>query len=108
MNYPQQVKKKLTYSKIALFKHLCYLIHFFLLFLLTSQVYRHKARKHKLRRCRFKAAISAMFNYSAVFLSSKEKRGKEAGKASFSFMIYNGFSGKTPGTRRHRFDQKRW
>jgi len=38
---------------------------------------RHKARKHKLRRCRFRAVISAMFNYRCC-LSIKQvrKRGK--------------------------------
>jgi hypothetical protein len=41
-------------------------------FRITSQASCHKARKHKLQRCRFRAAISAMFNYRCVCLSNKE------------------------------------
>jgi len=46
-------------------------------FLITTQASRHKARKHKLRRCRFGTVISATYNYRRVCLSSKEERGKK-------------------------------
>ena len=42
----------------------------------TYQASRHKAREHKLRRCRFRTVLSAMLNCRCVSLLSKEERGK--------------------------------
>ena len=58
--------------------HLCCLIQFFYFRLLTSQASRHKSRKHKLRRCRFRAIISAKFNYSCCPPAEQGKIEKNA------------------------------
>ena len=41
---------------------------------MTSQFYRHKTRNHKLRRCRFKAVTSAMFNYRCCLPFEQEEK----------------------------------
>ena len=45
-------------------------------FRITSQAYRHKAEKHKLRYCRFRAAISTIINYRCCRLIEQGKKKK--------------------------------
>jgi hypothetical protein len=44
-------------------------------FRVTSQAYRHKARKHKLRRYRFRVIISTMFNYRCCLPFEQGRKG---------------------------------
>jgi len=42
-------------------------------------------------------------------VKSKKVKGKKGERPEKALsLIIGGFSGKTPGTRRRRFDQKRW
>ncbi len=56
--------------------HFSFLLGVLYGFRTTSQASRYKARKHKLRRCRFRAVISAMFNYRCCFAVGQEKTEK--------------------------------
>jgi hypothetical protein len=83
----------------------------------TSQASRHKTRKHKVRRCRFRDTKSAMFDYRR----NQVKREKDLLLTIFYriLTIITNFperrrerddivSGRTPGMKRHHFNQKRW
>ena len=67
-------------------------------FRITSQASRHKARKHKLRRCRFRAIIFAMFNYRcglAVGQGKKEENVPENAILAHWGLLVNGAKYRT-------------
>jgi len=66
-------------------------------FRITSQASRHKTRKHKLRCCRFRAIISAMFNYRCRLRVEQEKTEKMS--------FWTGFTGFTQ-KKRYRQDNR--
>ncbi len=57
-------------------------------FRITSQASRHKARKRKLRCCRFRSVPSTMVNYGCVCLLSKEKREKNENYFLWTFIDF--------------------
>ena len=62
-------------------------------FRITSQASRHKTRNHKLRRCRFRAIISTIFNYRCcppIEQGRKKRKGKN--KMIIDYWLFDSFS----------------